>query len=407
MGLVPLEDETGRVARGLTGEGRRALHTALARHVDRGDLPGLVALVACGDDVHVETIGHKAFDDPVPIERDAIFRIASITKPIAGVAALRLVEDGLMSLDDPVGRWLPELAAPRVLRSLDSELDDTVPANRPITVEDVLAFRLGWGSVMAPPGSYPIQRVEAELDLNTFGPPWPPSDLTPDEWIARLGSLPLLDQPGANWRYAGGAQVAGVLIERVAGAPIADVIHDRVCEPLGMVDTGFYVPADKRARFATQYEPDADTGALRVLDRPDGWWVEPPRMPDANGWLVSTVDDLWAFASMMASGGGELLSSESMRLMTTDRMTAEERAENWMFVGDHSGWGLMMGVPAGDGSTGIPGGFGWDGGTGTSWRTDPAVGLTGILLTQRAVTSPEPTEIVRDFWTAAYAAMAR
>jgi CubicO group peptidase (beta-lactamase class C family) len=346
------------VARGLSGEGTRALHAVLAAHVERGGLPGLVALVACGNVVHVETFGHKAFDDREPIERDTIFRIASITKPIAGVAAMLLVDDGLMSLDEPVDRWLPELASPRVLRSLESELDDTVPATRPITVEDVLSFHLGWGSVMAPPDTYPIQRIEAELDLNTFGPPWPPSDLTPDEWIARLGSLPLLDQPGANWRYAGGAQVAGVLIERVAGAPIADVLDERVFEPLGMVDTGFYVPADKQGRFATQYEPDDGAGELHVLDRPDGWWSAPPRMPDANGWLVSTVDDLWAFASMMASDGGHLLSPESVHQMTTDRMTADERAENWMFVGDHSGWGLMMAVPARDGSTGSPGGFG-------------------------------------------------
>jgi CubicO group peptidase (beta-lactamase class C family) len=381
------------------------LHASLARHVDRGDLPGLVALVACGGDVHVETIGHQAFGDAEPIGRDTIFRIASLTKPIAGVAAMVLIEDGLMSLDDPVGRWLPELAEPRVLRSPESPLDDTVPAERPITVVDVLSFHLGWGSVMAPPGSSPIQRAESELGLNTFSPPWPPSDLTPDEWIARLGSLPLLDQPGSRWRYAGGAQVAGVLVERVARAPIADVLRERVFEPLAMVDTGFYVPADQRHRFATQYTPDAESGELLVLDRPDGWWSAPPKMPDTNGWLVSTLDDLWAFASMLAADGGDVLSADSVRLMTIDRMTAEERAENRIFVGDHSGWGLMMAVPAADGSTGIPGGFGWEGGTGTSWRTDPTNGLTGILMTQRAMTSPEPTEIVTDFWAAAYAAV--
>lgn len=393
------------MAPGLTNEGTQALQAALARHVDRGDVPGLVALVACGDDVHVEARGHKAFGDAEAIGRDTIFRIASITKPIAGVAAMLLVEQGLMALEDPVARWLPELAEPRVLRSIESALDDTVPALRPITVEDVLSFRLGWGSVMAPPDTYPIQRAEAELDLNTFGPPWPPSELTPDEWIERLGSLPLLDQPGAGWRYAGGAQVAGVLIERVARAPIADVLREQLFEPLGMVDTGFYVPADKRHRFATQYTPDLERGGLRILDRPDGWWSAPPKMPDINGWLVSTIDDLWAFASMLAAGGGDLLSPESVRLMLIDRMTAADRAENRIFVGDHSGWGLMMAVPAADGSTGVPGGFGWDGGTGTAWRTDPTIGLTGILLTQRAVTSPEPTEIVTDFWTAAYAAV--
>jgi CubicO group peptidase (beta-lactamase class C family) len=393
------------MGRGLTTSGTQALHAVLARPVERGDLPGLVALVACGDDVHVETIGAKAFGDPEPMGRDTIFRIASVTKPIVGAAAMLLIERGAMSLEDPVARWLPELAEPRVLRTIGSELDDTEPAHRGITVEDVLSFHLGWGSVMAPPGSYPIQLAEAELDLNTFGPPWPPSELTPDTWIAGLGSLPLLDQPGAAWRYAGGAQVAGVLLERVAGMPIDDALRELVFEPLGMRDTGFSVPPAELHRFATLYLPDPETGEVRVLDRPDGWWSAPPKMPDANGWLVSTIDDLWAFAAMMAADGGGLLSPESVQTMTVDRMTPEERAENRIFVGDHSGWGLMMAVPAADGSRGIPGGFGWDGGTGTSWRTDPEIGLTGILLTQRSVSSPEPTEISTDFWTAAYAAV--
>ena len=133
--------------------------------------------------------------------------------------------------------------------------------------------------------------------------------------------------------------------------------------------------------------------------------VASPKLPDASAALVSTVDELWAFASMLAADGGGLLSAELVRLMTLDRMTAEERAENRVFVGDHSGWGLMMLVPAADGSTGIPGGYGWEGGSGTTWRTDTTSGLTGILLTQRMVTSPEPTELVTDFWAAAYAAI--
>jgi CubicO group peptidase (beta-lactamase class C family) len=391
------------MSQGLTAPGLAALDAVLARHVEQAEVPGLVALVARGDDVHVAAVGRKAFGDSEPIQRDAIFRIASITKPIAGAAAMLLIEDKAMALEDPIGRWLPELAEPRVLRSLESELDDTVPAERPITVEDALSFRLGFGSIMDP-GPYPIQRAESELGLKTLIPPWPPVDLTPDEWIARLGSLPLLDQPGARWRYNTGASVAGVLIERVAGMPLGDVLAERIFEPLGMADTGFYVPADKLDRFTTFYGPGTDPGELRVLDRPGGWYSSPPKWPDAAGWLVSTVDDLWTFASMLAAGGGRLLSAKSVRQMTRDRMTARDRAENRMFVGDHSGWGLMMLVPAADGSAGVPGGFGWEGGSGTVWRTDPANGLTGILLTQRMVTSPEPTELVKDFWSAAYAA---
>jgi CubicO group peptidase (beta-lactamase class C family) len=393
------------MADGLTANGLEELHAALERHVARHDMPGLVALVARGGDVHVEAIGSKDFGDPAPIERDAIFRIASITKPMAGAAAMLLIEDGAMALDDPVERWLPELAAPQVLRTLESELDDTVPAERPITVEDVLSFHLGYGCIMAMPGTYPVQRAERDLDLKTYAEPWPPTDLTPDEWIAALGTLPLLHQPGAGWRYNTGAHVAGILIERVARAPLADVLHERIFEPLGMVDTAFFVPSEKLHRFTTQYAPDSVTGELRLLDRPDGWWSAPPQMPSAAGGLVSTVDDVWAFASMLASDGGELLAPQSVGLMLRNRMTAEERADSAVFVGDHSGWGLMMAVPAGDGSTGVPGGFGWEGGTGTSWRTDPAVGLTGILLTQRAMTSPELPAAMTDFWTAAYAAI--
>ena len=375
-----------------------ALRSTLSEHVDRGDVPGLVALVARGDDVHVEALGNKAIGDADPIGRDTIFRIASVTKPIAGVAAMQLVDEGRMALSDPVERWLPELANPRVLRSIDADLDDTVPAERPITVEDVLSFRLGHGCVMAMPGTTPIQRAEEALDLKTFGPPWPPTHLTNDEWIAALATLPLQHQPGADWRYNTGAQVAGVLIERVAGAPIEDVLRERIFDPLGMVDTAFFVPPNKLHRFATQYAPD-ESGVLHVLDRPDGWWSRPPAMPSCAGWLVSTVDDLWAFASMMARGGRGVLSTDSFAAMTRDRLSRRERAANEVFVAQ-GGWGLMMAVPAGDGTKGTPGGFGWEGGTGTSWRTDLERGVTGILLSQRAMTSPEPPPLMTDFWRA-------
>jgi CubicO group peptidase (beta-lactamase class C family) len=391
------------MSEGLRAAGVAALETVLAGHVERGELAGLVALVARGGDVHVTTAGHRALGDSEPIGRDAIFRIASITKPIAGAAAMLLIEDGAMTLDDPVRRWLPELAEPRVLRTPESELDDTVPAERPITVADVLSFHLGFGLIMSP-DPHPIQRADAELGLKTLGPPWPPPDLTPGEWIGRLGRLPLIDQPGTRWRYNTSATVAGVLIERVAGVPLSDVLAERVFAPLGMPDTGFWVPAAKLGRFTTFYGPGGETGDLRVIDRPDGWWSAPPKLPDAASALVSTVDDLWAFASMLAAGGGDLLTAESVALMTRDRMTAAERAANRIFLGGHSGWGLMMAVPAADGAAGVPGGYGWEGGSGTTWRTDTAAGLTGILLTQRMATSPEPNELVRDFWGAAYAA---
>jgi CubicO group peptidase (beta-lactamase class C family) len=394
------------MAAGFTDAGLIALDAALAKHVDNGEVPGLVALVARGGQVHVVAKGHRTLGDREPIGRDAIFRIASMTKPIVGVAAMLLIEDGAMALGDPVARWLPELAGRRVLRSLESGLDDTVPAERPITVEDALSFRLGFGSIMAP-GSFPVAAAEERIGLKTLGPPWPPTPLTPDQWIAGLGSLPLLDQPGQRWRYNTGATVAGILIERVTGAPLAEVLAKRVFGPLGMTDTGFYVPEAKLHRFTSMYAPGPD--GLSLYDPPGGWYAAPPALPDAASSLVSTIDDYWAFTSMLADDGGGLLSPESVRLMLRDRTTDRDKADHPMFFGGNSGWGLMMAVPAAEGAPGSPGvprGYGWDGGSGTTWRTDPATDLTGILLTQRMMTSPEPPQVTGAFWSGARVAFA-
>jgi CubicO group peptidase (beta-lactamase class C family) len=408
------------MAGGFTDEGLAALDATLARHTASGAVPGLTALVARDGQVHVTSAGHKALGDSEPIGRDAIFRIASLTKPVTGAAAMLLIEDGVIALSDPVEKWLPELGARRVLRSYDAQLSDTVPAERPITVEDLLSFRLGFGCIFTPQ-TLPIVQAEAALDLKTLGPPWPPTPHTPDQWIAALGSLPLLDQPGERFRYNTGATVAGILIERASGAPLAEVLSKRVFEPLGMRDTAFHVPASKLSRFTSMYAPaeaaavfgggGGDTSGLVLIDRPDGWYAAPPALPDGAAGLVSTIDDLGAFTAMLAADGGGLLSAESVALMLRDRTTARDRAENPWFFGQHLGWGLMMSVPAAgvDPSTvpaGMPRGYGWEGGSGTAWRNDPATGLTGILFTQRMMTSPEPPEVARDFWTAAYAALA-
>ena len=186
-----------------------------------------------------------------------------------------------------------------------AELDDTVAAARAITVEDLLSFRFGFGSVMAPPGSYPIQRAEAELGLQSIGgPPWPPVAHDADSWIAALGTLPLMYQPGEQWLYNTSAQVLGVLLARATGKDLDTVMRERVFEPLGMRDTGFTVPAGAVGRLTTLYTPDPETGVLSVLDDPaDSWWSTPPSFPDASGWLVSTIDDYWLFVSMMLRGG--------------------------------------------------------------------------------------------------------
>src|SRR5215472_14565607 len=395
---------------GLRAAGLDRLHDRLAPLVERRTVPGLVALVARGADVHVEVLGAPALDDPAPLRRDAIFRIASLTKPIAAAGAMALVDDRVLTLGDPVEKYLPELAGRRVLRRLEGPLDDTVPAERSIEVEDLLTFRLGFGSIMAPPGTYPIQAAEDELGLRTLGPPWPPPPFDSDEWIARFATLPLMHQPGAGWRYNTGAQVLGVLIERATGQPLEAFLRSRLLAPLGMVDTAFSVPAEKQPRFTTAYLPDAG-GQLRLLDPPaGGWWNQPPAMANAAGMLVSTLDDLWAFVAMLLAGGvhgGErVLSAASVAAMTRDHLTAEQRESSRLFLGEHGGWGYGMAAPGPiTGEPPVPWGFGWDGGTGTKWRSDPARGLTTILLTQRAMGSPEPPPIYREFWEAAYGAI--
>jgi CubicO group peptidase (beta-lactamase class C family) len=392
---------------GLSVSGLDRLRDRLAAHVERRDVPGLAALVARGDDVHVEVLGTLALDDPAPMGRNAIFRIASLTKPIAAAGAMALVDDGVLNVQDPVETYLPELADRRVLRSLDGPVHDTVPAVRSITVEDLLTFRLGFGLIMTSPGTYPIQVATEELELATLGPPWPPPPLTSDEWIARFATLPLMDQPGEGWRYNTGSQVLGILLERATGRPLEAFLRSRLFEPLGMVDTAFSVPAPARSRFTTAYTPNGATGELDLRDPPvGGWWNEPQAMANAAGMLVSTLDDLWAFVAMLLAGGGEVLSAESVAAMTRNHLTPEQRLSATLFLGEHGGWGYGMAAPGPvTGEPPIPWGFGWDGGTGTTWRSDPVRGLTGILLTQREMTSPEPPAVFTDFYDAAYAAI--
>jgi CubicO group peptidase (beta-lactamase class C family) len=397
----------------LSRRGLARLHDSMAAHVAAGRLPGLVTLVACGDDVHIDTIGTPSFVDDAPLARDAIFRIASLTKPITAVATMSLVEEGLLRLEEPIDELVPELADRRVLRAIDAELGDTVPANRRITLEDLLSYRFGFGSVMAPPDSYPIQRAEAELGLQSIdGPPWPPVAHDVDGWIGTLGSLPLMSQPGEQWLYNTSGQVLGVLLARASGQDLESVVRERIFEPLGMTDTGFTVPTEKRNRLTTFYRLDPETDGLSVLDDPThSWWSTPPSFPDAGGWLVSTIDDYWSFVSMLLAGGtrqgARILSPATVTLMTTDRLTPSQRDASALFLGEHGGWGLGLAVPAtGSSDQPLPSGIGWDGGTGTTWRSNPRSGVTGIMFTQRQATSPAPPPVIEDFWNGVNAATA-
>ena len=385
------------------------MHDIMAGYVERGEVPGLVTLVSRRGEVHIDAIGRRAIADSAPIRRDTIFRISSMTKPITAAATMILVEECKLRLDEPVDRWLPELAERKVLKRLDGPLDDTVPAKRPITVRDLLTFRMGFGQMMAPPDAYPILKAANELQIG-MGPPSPSMLPTPDEWMRRLGRLPLMHQPGERWMYNTGSDVLGVLIARVSGQPLETFLRERIFEPLGMKDTAFSVPAPKLDRLATSYWTDPTSGKLTVYDEAvGGQWSRPPAFPSGAGGLISTIDDYLAFGQMMLNqgkhGSERILSRLSVETMTTDQLTPEQKAVSGLVPGyfDSHGWGFGMSVVTRrDDVAAVPGRYGWDGGMGTSWYSDPREEMVTILMTQRAWTSPSPPDVCLDFWTSAY-----
>jgi CubicO group peptidase (beta-lactamase class C family) len=376
----------------------------MAGHVDRGRAPGLVSVVSRRGEAHVDVIGATAVGTGSAMRHDTIFRISSMTKPITAVATMILLEECVVRLDEPVDRLLPELADRRVVRRIDGPVDDTVRANRPITVRDLLTFRMGFGGYFGP---CPLNDAAAPLQLSV-GPPQPSLPPEPDEWMRRFSTLPLMFQPGERWLYHTGADVLGVLIARASGQPFGEFLRERVFEPLGMKDTAFSVPAADIDRFATSYLSDPDTGALRLYDAPAGQWSTPPAFPSGGAGLVSTADDFLAFAEMLLRGGTPILSRPSVETMTSDHLTPEQKAVSGFFPDDFDarGWGFGVSVVTRRDHPAAPvGQYGWDGGLGTIWRNDPSEQLIAILLTNVAWASPRPPDIALDFLTGAYSSI--
>ena len=395
---------------GFSAERLTRLHDIMAGHIARGVVPGVVTLVSRRGDTHVDAIGTLTFDGSAPMQRDTVFRITSMTKPLIAAAAMILVEECRLRLDDPVDGLLPELADRRVLRRLDGPLDDTVPASRPITLRDLLTFRSGFGIILGSPDEYPILQALADEQI-IVGPPKPPTPHRPDEWMRRLGAFPLMHQPGERWMYHGGTMILGVLIARAANQSLETFLEERIFAPLDMVDTAFQVPAGKRDRLATCYAVDPATGTLVVEDDTDGQWSQPPAFPNGSDGLVSTVDDFLAFGQMLLNQGNHrglrILSRPSVATMTADQIPLIQKRASDFFPGppETRGWGLGMAVVTGrDDLFATPGRFGWDGGYGTSWYSDPAERLVGILMSQRLQGWP-PTGMDQDFWTSVYAAI--
>jgi CubicO group peptidase (beta-lactamase class C family) len=382
------------------------LHDVMAGHVERGEAPGIVTLVSRRGEVHVDAIGTKSVGGRNAMRRDTIFRVASMTKPITAAATMILVDEGKLRLEESVDLWLPELAGRTVLKRIEGPLDDTVPAHRAITVRDLLTFRMGFGVVIGPPNAHPIQRAASELQIMT-NLPNPPTPHAPNEWIRRLGTLPLMHQPGEKWMYHTGSDVLGVLIERASGRPLETFFRERIFEPLGMEDTGFSVPAAHLHRLAACYKVNPESQALEVYDDvEDSPWSRPPAFPSGGGGLVSTVDDYLAFGRMLLDegmhGSVHVLSKPSVEAMTTDQLTPEQKAVSDLIPGfwKNRGWGFGLSMTTRRDNVAVARGrFGWDGGFGTSWRSDPAEDMVAILMVQR-MGFPLTSPINRDFWTA-------
>jgi CubicO group peptidase (beta-lactamase class C family) len=291
-----------------------------------------------------------------------------------------LVEDGRAALDDPIARWLPELESPRVVRTPTSALDDVVPAARPVTVADLLTFRAGWGF----PSDFSLPAViELHEKLPVFGP-----RETPDEWVRTLAEVPMLHQPGEVWLYNTCSDIQGVLIARASGQQFPEFLAERIFEPLGMIDTGFFVPAASLDRM-----PVYHSGQPAPAD--DGLWTRPPIFPSGAGGLVSTLADLHRFGRMLLAGEDGLLSPESVRMMTTDHLTQEQRDASTLFL-EGAGWGF-------GGSVEADGRYGWVGGTGTSAHVAPSSSTVGVLLTQVQMAGPTAPPLMRAFWRYAFA----
>ncbi|MGL6044733.1 MAG: serine hydrolase domain-containing protein, partial [Sandaracinobacteroides sp.] len=298
---------------------------------------------------------------------------------------------------------------------ITSELDDTVPAIRPITVRDLLTYRPGYGEVgflagfMVPPCPLQKAMTEAHLPLSTFYFPG-----TPDDYLQALGRLPLASQPGERWLYHTSAEILGVLIARVSGMPLLAFMRTRIFEPLGMEDSGFTVPQAKLDRVATCYQTDFVTGEITPLEEARNELLAQPCTFEsgAGDQFVSTADDMLAFGRMLLNRGSfgneRILSRLSIEAMATDQLTSEQKAMSPFFANfwDSRGWGLGVSiVTRRDDVASVPGRYGWDGVFGTSFHVDPHEKLVGVFMTQCRPGALAVHTAVLDFWTSAYQAI--
>ena len=382
--------------------------------VGAGEMAGAATLVWRDDEVVQScAVGWADVETKTPLARDSIFRIASMTKPITSVAALTLLEEGAFALNDPIARWAPEFSEMRVLRSPDGALDETDAAVRPITFEDLLTHRAGItnGGFHSGPiaAAYPCT-LGADID----------SAVAPDDWIAGLAALPLIDQPGEGFHYGNSTDLLGLLIGRIGGAPLGEVLQRRVFGPLGMKDTGFIVPPENHDRRAGMHGFD-DAGRLKRLQvAPGGATVaERPRdmaFESGGQGLWSTVDDYLAFARVFVGGGAvdgvRLLKPETLALMTANRLSERQRAEARMLgmrtFAAGNGFGLGVAVVIDPQTASMlrgKGGVGtvaWPGAYGGWWQADPTDNSVMIILQHNMI---DVEQMARGYGLSGYGAI--
>jgi CubicO group peptidase (beta-lactamase class C family) len=375
--------------RGFSAEGLGKIAPTLTPIVESGDLSGFVTLLfRHGEIAQINTIGHRDIGKKLPMERDTLFRIASMTKPVTSIAALMLMEQGKFSLSDPISKFAPEFKSMRVLKDAEGPLDQTVPAHREITFDDIFTHRSGlaYGFSSLGPIAHEYQRVLGDV-LSHEG--------SPDEWMRKLATLPLLYQPGERFHYSHSTDVLGFLVGRIAGMPFRDFLMQRIFKPLGMGDTDFYVPPEKRSRAAVVYRMNNEKNVLEPL--PFRQYDAPPAFCGGGGGLISTADDYLKFARMMLNkgelNGTRLVTPATIELMCTNRLTPEQRAIPFLgSIPMWAGMGFGLGVSVIDapenlgflGMGGV-GSFGWPGAFGTWWQADPANDLIMIYLIQNSM----------------------
>ena len=377
-----------------SAESLAKLSQILRASVDSGDTPGVVSLIwRNGEVVQADAVGFRDIERNAPMDRATIFRIASMSKPVTVAAALTFVDRGEMTLDDPITQWAPEFADMRTLKRPDGPVDDTSPAPRPITIEDLMTHRSGLSysfTASGPLGNALADKIGLGID----------SPLSADGWMAALGSLPMAYAPGERFNYGLSTDVLGIILGRAAGTSLRQVMLDRVCGPLGMEDTDFWIPPAKRDIAATPYAAGESPGEFTPA-HPTAFIGDAPQAFASGGQgLVSTADDYLKFARMLLGGGevdgARLLSPQSVQSMTTNRLTAAQREIPFMgmpfWAGQGYGLGLSMITDAEKQAwmgAGCNGAFGWPGMYGGWWQADPVQDLVLLWLTQ--ATPAEPT----------------